>query len=97
MLCDDVQADLKARGINEQVNLEMVGGSSKTAIVLNLITYLERRGHLGSWKLQRAGRDRTRSSDRERSDSYHRGTRGHGERSTDFSGLRPGLRVSVVK
>ncbi len=47
VLCADVQADLEARGINEQVNVEMVGGSSKTGIVLNLITYLERRGQLG--------------------------------------------------
>jgi len=46
-LCADVQQDLEDRGINEQVNLEMVGGSGKTAIVLNLITFLERRGQLG--------------------------------------------------
>ena len=42
-----MQADLAARGIKEQVNVEMVGGSGKTGIVLNLITHLERRGQLG--------------------------------------------------
>jgi hypothetical protein len=47
VLCADVQADLEARGINEQVNVDIVGGSGKTAIVLNLITFLERRGQLG--------------------------------------------------
>ena len=47
VLCDDVQQELEDRGINEPVNLEMVGGSSKTAIVLNLITFLKRRGQLG--------------------------------------------------
>jgi hypothetical protein len=47
VLCDDVQQDLKDRGINEQVNPEIVGGSGKIAIVLNLITFLERRGQLG--------------------------------------------------
>ena len=47
MLCDEVQHDLEARGINEQVNLELVGGLGKTAIVLNLFTFLERRGQLG--------------------------------------------------
>ena len=46
-LCADVQQDLEDRGIKEQVNPEIVGGSGKTAIVLNLITFLERRGQLG--------------------------------------------------
>jgi hypothetical protein len=47
VLCADVQQDLEDRGIKEQVNPEIVGGSGKTAIVLNLITFLERRGQLG--------------------------------------------------
>jgi hypothetical protein len=47
-LCADVQQDLEDRGIKDvPVNLEIVGGSSKPVIVLNLIFYLERRGSLG--------------------------------------------------
>jgi hypothetical protein len=46
-LCADVQQELEDRGTNEQVNLEMVGGSGKTAIVRNLSAFLERRDQLG--------------------------------------------------
>ena len=46
-LCAEVQADLEVRAINLQVNPDMVGGSSKTNIVLNLINYLEHRGYRG--------------------------------------------------
>jgi hypothetical protein len=42
-LCAEVQQDLANAQINVQVNLEVVGGSSKTAQVLNLIEYLDRR------------------------------------------------------
>ena len=63
-LCAEVQADLEVRAINLQVNLDMVGGSSKTNIVLNLINYLESRGLPGCLEVRSAGCDRTRSSDR---------------------------------
>jgi hypothetical protein len=43
LLCDDVQHCLAQKGINLEVNLEMVGGISKAAKVLNLIEYLDRR------------------------------------------------------
>jgi hypothetical protein len=46
-LCAEVQADLEVRAIDLQVDLDMVGGSSKTAIVLNLVNYLEHRGYRG--------------------------------------------------
>ncbi len=46
-LCAEVQQDLKDRGIGLQVNLDMVGGQSKTGKVLNLIEYLDHRGYLG--------------------------------------------------
>jgi hypothetical protein len=46
-LCAEVQQDLKDRGIILQVNLEMVGGESKTGKVLKLIEYLDHRGYLG--------------------------------------------------
>jgi hypothetical protein len=46
-LCAEVQQDLKERGVNLQVNLEMVGGESKTGKILKLIEYLDHRGYLG--------------------------------------------------
>jgi hypothetical protein len=46
VLCSDIQVDLAAVGISLPVNLELVGGSSKSAQVLNLIQYLDRRGYL---------------------------------------------------
>jgi hypothetical protein len=48
VLCADVQQALEDDGVELQVNLEMVGGVSKTGKVLNLIEYLDRRGHLDS-------------------------------------------------
>ena len=47
VLCADVQVMLHDAGIDEQVSLELVGGASKVARVLNLIQFLERRGYLG--------------------------------------------------
>ncbi|MDX9953699.1 MAG: CHAT domain-containing protein [Anaerolineae bacterium] len=47
ILCSDVQEALADAGIELQVNLDVVGGNSKGVQVLNLITYLERRGYLG--------------------------------------------------
>ncbi|MEK6280792.1 MAG: CHAT domain-containing protein [Acidobacteriota bacterium] len=46
LLCADIESLLKEDEISEQVNLEIVGGSSKTSIILNLIQYLDRRGQL---------------------------------------------------
>jgi len=47
-LCWDAQGLLEEAGIEDvPVSLEMVGGGSKTAAVMNLIEYLDRRGHLG--------------------------------------------------
>jgi hypothetical protein len=46
-LCFDLQEELRVKGLNEgPINLEVVGGNSKTAMVLNLIQYLERRNLL---------------------------------------------------
>jgi len=46
-LCWDTQGLLEEAGITDvPVGLELVGGGSKTAIVMNLINYLDRRGHL---------------------------------------------------
>jgi hypothetical protein len=46
-LCWDAQGLLEEAGIRDvQVSLEMVGGGSKTAIVMNLIEHFDRRGHL---------------------------------------------------
>ncbi|HEX8144195.1 MAG TPA: CHAT domain-containing protein [Pyrinomonadaceae bacterium] len=43
-LCFDLQEELRSKGLYEgPINLEVVGGSGKTAMVLNLIQYLERR------------------------------------------------------
>jgi hypothetical protein len=46
LLCADIEADLHQNGINEMVNLEIVGGNGQTAVVLNLIKHMERRGLL---------------------------------------------------
>ena len=45
-LCWDVEGSLKDVGIDVQVGLELVGGGSKTAVVMNLIDYFDRRGYL---------------------------------------------------
>jgi hypothetical protein len=45
-LCWDAEGSLRDAGIELPVSLEMVGGGSKTAIVMNLIDYFERRGYL---------------------------------------------------
>jgi hypothetical protein len=45
-LCWDAQGLLQDEGIDLAVSLEMVGGGSKMAIVMNLIEYFDRRGHL---------------------------------------------------
>ena len=45
-LCWDVEGALGEAGIDLSVGLEMVGGGSKTAIVMNLIDYFDRRGYL---------------------------------------------------
>jgi hypothetical protein len=47
LLCADIEQDLKENNISLSVSLEMVGGSSKTSKVLNLIEYLARRQYLG--------------------------------------------------
>jgi effector-associated domain 7 (EAD7)-containing protein len=46
ILCNDIEVLLSNHNIDLQVNLEMIGGSSKALQVLNLIQYLDRRGHL---------------------------------------------------
>lgn len=45
-LCFNIQNDLDEAGQNLQINMEMVGGISKSAKVLNLIEFLNRRGLL---------------------------------------------------
>ena len=45
-LCWDAQGLLEEDGIELSVGREMVGGGSKTAIVMNLIDYFDRRGYL---------------------------------------------------
>jgi len=45
-LCWDAQGLLEEAGIELPVSLEMVGGGSKTAVVMNLIDYFDRRGYL---------------------------------------------------
>jgi hypothetical protein len=47
VLCADVEQDLAGHRITLAVNMELVGGSGKIGKILNLITYLDRRGHLG--------------------------------------------------
>ena len=46
VLSFDIQNDLATNGISLLVSPEMVGGSSKSALILNLIQYLDRRGYL---------------------------------------------------
>jgi hypothetical protein len=46
VMCADVEQALLDDGIELQVNLEMVGGTSKSGRVLNLIRHLDRRGYL---------------------------------------------------
>ena len=46
LLCDDVEALMLADGISDELDLEMVGGSSKPTMILNLIEHLKRRGQL---------------------------------------------------
>jgi hypothetical protein len=45
-LCADTEQDLSDNGIALQVDLEIVGGTTKTAQVLRLIEHLDRRGYL---------------------------------------------------
>lgn len=45
-LCADVQQLLNDNSISLQVNLDIVGGSSKAGKILNLIDYLDRRGYV---------------------------------------------------
>lgn len=47
-LCWDAQGVLEEAGIelDQEISLEMVGGGSKTAIVMNLIEFFDRRGYL---------------------------------------------------
>ena len=45
-LCWDAEGLLEEGGIEESVSLEIVGGGNKMAIVMNLIDYFDRRGHL---------------------------------------------------
>lgn len=45
-LCWDAEGSLEEAGIELSVSLEMVGGGSKTAVVMNLIDYFDRRGYL---------------------------------------------------
>lgn len=46
LLCDDVEALMLADGISDELDLEVVGGSSKPTMILNLIEHLKRRGQL---------------------------------------------------
>jgi hypothetical protein len=46
ILCRDIQLSLANKGIDLEVSLDMVGGISKGAKVLNLIEYLDRRNYL---------------------------------------------------
>ncbi len=46
LLCHDIELELGKAGIEQQVNLEIVGGSGKAMQILNLIQYLYRRGYL---------------------------------------------------
>jgi hypothetical protein len=46
-LCWDAQGLMEEAGLGDvMVSLEMVGGGSKMAIVMNLIEYFDRRGHM---------------------------------------------------
>jgi hypothetical protein len=46
VLCADMEQALNDDSIELEVNLEMVGGTTMPGKVLNLIGYLDRRGHL---------------------------------------------------
>jgi hypothetical protein len=46
VLCADVTAAMVQDGIQQRVDLDMVGGSNKEAIALNLVQWMERRGLL---------------------------------------------------
>lgn len=46
VLCADVETLMKEDGLSEQFNLEIVGGSGKVGIILNLIKHLENRRQL---------------------------------------------------
>jgi len=45
-LCADIEQDLSDNGVVLQVDLEIVGGTTKTVQVLRLIEHLDRRGYL---------------------------------------------------
>jgi hypothetical protein len=45
-LCADIQDDLASSSITERLSLDIVGGDSLDSRILNLLTYLERRGYL---------------------------------------------------
>ncbi len=46
LLCSNIQASLARDGIKLDLSLEIVGGNTKPMQVLELIGYLDRRGHL---------------------------------------------------
>ncbi|MGE0449581.1 MAG: effector-associated domain EAD1-containing protein [Vicinamibacterales bacterium] len=46
ILCADVQEALNARGVEMPLSLDTIGGATKSIQVLNLVTYMERRGLL---------------------------------------------------
>jgi hypothetical protein len=46
ILCADVSAAMIQDGINQKVDLDMVGGANKESIALNLVQWMERRGLL---------------------------------------------------
>ena len=46
LLCADIEERLAENGVQLQVSLDMVGGSMLANKVLNLIEYLDTRGHL---------------------------------------------------
>ncbi len=45
-ICQDVEQELKLRGKNEKISLDIVGRGGLMITVLNLITFLDRRGYL---------------------------------------------------
>jgi nucleoside phosphorylase len=46
ILCSDISAEFENSGINERVDLELVGGNGKEQVALRLIQYVDRRGYL---------------------------------------------------
>lgn len=46
VLCSDLEEDLKLAGTDLEIDLEIAGGGNKEVKILNLIDYLDRRGHL---------------------------------------------------